>query len=90
MGFPRDHTLPCMPAAERRAHPEAYDDVRHSLVGNSIHAQVLAWIFGQVLAKWGVLPAPPTPQQVVGRAPAAPGRPQRGSAAKAPAELQLA
>ena len=62
MGFPRDYTAPCWPKGQRTA--PGYLDKRCSLVGNSWHVGVVAWLLGQLLGPLG-LGSSPSPQDIV-------------------------
>ena len=55
MGFRRDHTYNCMASSGRRTDPQAHEDLRCSLVGNSIHTVVLAHLLAPKLHQWGYL-----------------------------------
>ena len=62
MGFPRDYTAPSWPKNQRTL--AGYLDKRASLIGNSWHVGVVAWLLGQLLGPLG-LGSSPSPQQVV-------------------------
>ena len=64
MGFERDHTVNCWSAADRRAHPKAFELARCSLIGNSFHAGVIAWLLSHQLAEWGFLSRPISVREV--------------------------
>ncbi|CAK0798723.1 unnamed protein product, partial [Prorocentrum cordatum] len=50
MGFRRGHTLPCVSSSAAKSHPERYEALRRSLVGNSFQCEVVAWL----LSHWAV------------------------------------
>jgi len=64
MGFPRDYTHSVWPAAMRRSSPEDFDLARCSLLGNTWHAGVAAWLCSQILAEWGIIDRPATVAEV--------------------------
>jgi len=64
MGFPRDYTHSVWSAAARRSAPEDYDLARCSLMGNTWHAGVAAWLISHQLAEWGILARPATVAEV--------------------------
>eukprot|EP00435_Cladocopium_sp_Y103_P018556 s1332_g4.t1 len=54
MGFPLDYTACCLPKSKQNG--AAYQDVRHSLVGNSWHVPVIAWLMKELFAPLGLTP----------------------------------
>ena len=64
MGFPKDFTHPVMTASERRRSEEDCDLARCSLLGNTFHAGVVAWLISRVLHQWGILSRPATVAEV--------------------------
>jgi len=64
MGFPRDYTHPVMTASERRKSEEDFDLARCSLLGNTFHAGVVAWLVSRVLHQWGILSRPATVAEI--------------------------
>ena len=54
MGFPINYTKHCAVKAEQQG-PE-YEDARMSMIGNSWHVGVVAWLIGQLTQQLGVGP----------------------------------
>ena len=54
MGFPVDYTAACVVKSKQKG--AAYDDVRHSLVGNSWHVPVITWLMHQLFRPLGLTP----------------------------------
>ncbi|CAK0824111.1 unnamed protein product, partial [Prorocentrum cordatum] len=50
MGFGRGHAVPCVSSSAAKSHPERYEALRRSLVGNSFQCVVAAWL----LSHWAV------------------------------------
>ena len=48
MGFPVDYTANCLPKGQQKG--PGYVDVRHTLVGNSWHVPVIAWLLKELFA----------------------------------------
>ena len=51
MRIPVGYTRPCLPKAEQTG--AKWEDTRLSLIGNSWHVGVVAWLLEQVLGPWG-------------------------------------
>ena len=64
MGFRRDHTFAAMDRTARKSSPQAFEDERCSLLGNSIHAPTLAFLISPVLVEWGLLKEQPSLDQI--------------------------
>ena len=62
MGFPVGYTSQCVPKSQRSG--VSYDDVRHTLIGNSWAVPVVAWLLGQLFSVRGLCRVF-TPQQVL-------------------------
>ena len=62
MGFSVDYTAPCLPKGKQ--HGSAYEDVRHTLIGNSWSVPVVSWLLSQLFAPLGLTDVR-SPQQVV-------------------------
>lgn len=54
MGFPVGYTGACVPKGQQKG--ESYLDSRHSLVGNSWHVPVIAWLLSQLCHPLGLTP----------------------------------
>eukprot|EP00435_Cladocopium_sp_Y103_P063643 s758_g25.t1 len=54
MGFPVDYTACCMPKSKQTG--VAFQDARHSLVGNSWCVPVIAWLMKELCAPLGLTP----------------------------------
>lgn len=52
MGFPIDYTSACLPKGQQKG--EIYLDTRHTLVGNSWHVPVIAWLLQLLCAPLGL------------------------------------
>ena len=50
MGFRRGHTVPCASSSAAKSHPERFEALRRSLLGNSFQCEVVAWL----LSHWAV------------------------------------
>jgi hypothetical protein len=55
LGFNKGHTWSCWRVGDRRARPAEHDEARCSLVGNSFHTGLVAYLLGDVLFQHGVL-----------------------------------
>ena len=64
MGFKRDHTFACMDRTGRKSSPKVFEDLRCSLLGNSIHAPTLALLLAPQLVEWKLLPRMPTLEEI--------------------------
>ena len=64
MGFKRDHTFACMDRSGRKSSPRAFEDLRCSLLGNSIHAPTLALLLAPQLVELKLLPKVPTLDEI--------------------------
>ena len=64
MGFKGDHTFACMDRSGRKSFPKAFEDLRCSLLGNSIHAPTLALLLAPQLVEWKLLPRLPTLEEI--------------------------
>ena len=60
LGFDWHHCESAFPKNERRSHPQRFEDVACSLLGNSFCCPIVAWLFGQKLFELGVIASPPT------------------------------
>lgn len=54
VGFPIEYTKHCVVKAEQQG--QTYEDARMSMMGNSWHVGVVAWLIGQLTQKLGVAP----------------------------------
>ena len=52
MGFPIGYTRHCVVKAEQQG--QEYEDTRVSMIGNSWHVGVVAWLLGQLTQKLGI------------------------------------
>ena len=97
MGFPVGYTAPCLPKSEQKE--TDYSDVRHTLIGNSWHVPVVAWLLKELFAPLGLTKLRTVHDVVLGSSPGAdqtlqgylrrlPLRPVRNKEAEAP-ECQL-
>jgi len=66
MGFSADHLDAAIGRREKGASSVWIEDLKCSLVGNSYHCVVVAWLFGQALYALGVFAAAPHPTQCWG------------------------
>ncbi len=64
MGYERDYTHAVWSAGARRANPLGFELARCSLLGNTFHAGVVAWLLGHLLTSWGILSRPPLVSEV--------------------------
>ena len=64
MGFTKDYTHAVWTAANRRAKPTGFDLARCSLLGNTFHAGVIAWLVSSCLYNWKILVRPVTVAEV--------------------------
>ena len=64
MGFTKDYTHAVWTAANRRANPTGFDLARCSLLGNTFHAGVIAWLVSSCLYNWKILVRPVTVAEV--------------------------
>ena len=98
MGFPVGYTAPCLPKSKQKG--TEYSDVRHTLIGNSWHVPVVAWLLKELFAPLGLTKLRTVHDVVLGASPGAdqtlqgylrrlPLRPVRNKEAEAP-EGQLA
>ena len=98
MGFPVGYTAPCLPKSKQKG--TEYSDVRHTLIGNSWHVPVVAWLLKELFAPLGLTKLRTVHDVVLGACPGAdqtlqgylrrlPLRPVRNKEAEAP-EGQLA
>ena len=53
MGFPVGYTAPCLPKSKQKG--TEYSDVRHTLIGNSWHVPVVAWLLKESFAPLGLV-----------------------------------
>ena len=67
MGFPLDYTAPCMPKGQQSG--ESYMDARHTLVGNSWHVPVVAWLLQGLFYPLGLTPCKDLVDVVNGASP---------------------
>jgi len=58
MGYDRDYTHAVWSAGNRRANPLGFELARCSLLGNTFHAGVVAWLLGHLMAEWDILARP--------------------------------
>ena len=97
MGFPVGYTAPCLPKSEQKG--TDYSEVRHTLIGNSWHVPVVAWLLKELFAPLGLTKLRTVHDVVLGASPGAdqtlqgylrwlPLRPVRNKEAEAP-ECQL-
>ena len=97
MGFPVGYTAPCLPKSKQKG--TEYSDVRHTLIGNSWHVPVVAWLLKELFAPLGLTKLRTVHDVVLGSSPGAdqtlqgylrrlPLRPVRNKEAEAP-ECQL-
>ena len=64
MGFARDNTFHCWPAAQRKSSPKDWEDRRFSLIGNSFHTPSVAWLLAHVLHRHRILHKVPSVAQL--------------------------
>jgi len=69
MGFPVGYTALCLPKGKQKG--EAYDDVRHTLIGNSWHVPVVAWLLKELFAPLGLTTRQSLQDVVLGASPGA-------------------
>ena len=67
MGFPIGYTAACLPKGKQKS--EHYEDVRHTLIGNSWHAVVVAWLLKELFAPLGLTPRLTLHDVVLGASP---------------------
>jgi len=65
MGFVKNFTLKGWPKGERQASSPEMETERCSLMGNSFHVHVVAWLIGQLLREQKLWRQSPSPQQCV-------------------------
>ena len=63
----RDHTRLCINPVAAKADPQALEDARCCLVGNSFHAGVVALLIAPMLVEEGFLSGVPTPDELIAR-----------------------
>ena len=73
MLFGTDHTRLYMNPVAAKADPQALEDARCCLVGNSFHAGVVALLVAPLLVEEGFLTSVPTPDELVARIGLLPG-----------------
>ena len=66
MGFSADHLEAAIGRRERHWGADWQEDIKSSLVGNSYHCVVVAWLFGQALQAVGFWEVAPTPEECWG------------------------
>ena len=66
MFFEKDYTYPAFTAAERRAHVLDFELARCSLVGNSFHCGVVAFLVSHLFTEWNLLARPLAPAEAAG------------------------
>ena len=67
--FRAEHTLPCAPAIFEKDHPEAFDNLRGKLLGNSFHCGVLAYLLSDLLFQVGLKKQRPSTAVIATRTP---------------------
>ena len=60
MCYGKDYTHAAFSATQRRQDPGGWERARCSLLGNTFHAGIMAYIISHKLAAWGLIPAPLT------------------------------
>jgi len=60
MCYGKDYTHAAFSSTQRRKDPKAWEQARCSLLGNTFHAGVVAYLSSFQLAEWGLIPAPLT------------------------------
>ena len=69
MGFPIGYTSPCLPKGKQ--HGDLYLDMRHTLIGNSWHVPIVAWLLKELFWKLGLTPLSTLDQVVQSASPGA-------------------
>ena len=64
MGYEVGHTFNCQKTSARKGDPQAWELARCSLIGNSFHCNVVAWLLGHGLGSHQVLARPPMVEAV--------------------------
>jgi len=60
MGYPKDYTHAAFSSTQRRQDPGGWERARCSLLGNTFHAGVVAYLISPLLVEWGLMSAPLT------------------------------
>jgi len=66
MGFEADHVEPAVSKRERGIGKKEAEDIKCSLIGNSYHCVVVAWLLGQALQQLDYVEEAPSPEECWG------------------------
>ena len=64
MGFGEGHTFSCWTTSKQKQGPADWDLARCSLLGNSFHAGIIAWLLAHALFTAGIIPRLPTTDEI--------------------------
>ena len=73
MGLGTNFTQYCVNQIQIKGDPQAYEDVRCGLIGNTFHAGTVALLLAPLLEGLGYIDVRPPPQEIVGRLGLTPG-----------------
>jgi len=62
MGFPENHTRTAVSTGTAKSSPESLEDLRLSMLGNSMQAGVVAYLVGWLLLAHSLVQKPPSPE----------------------------